>query len=59
MSRRKLLNPPKLSLYGNCHSSVLIKGAIFKIMGPAIFEYKMPILKKILVVVLDEVEFEF
>ena len=32
------------------------QGAILKIMGPAIFKYKMHFLKKLLIITLDEVE---
>ena len=43
LKKRKLLNPPKITLNGNCHSTAPRRatqgsqGAIVKIMGTAIF----------------------
>ena len=57
MNRRKLLNPPKITLHKNCHSTAPIRALNIIVM--AIFSYKMNFMKKVLVVVLYHVEVQF
>ena len=62
MNRRKMLNPPKITRHGNSHSATPKKdykrsqGVVLKIMGRAIFYYKIYFIKKCLVLALYEVE---
>ena len=53
-------NPVRYLPYLRAHKSYIgSQGAILKIIGPAIFKYKMPVMKKCLVEALGVVEVQF